>query len=287
MNRGKGQVSFHAGGYTIVETLIFLAVSASMFIAAVLLIGGQTGRGQFTNSVRDLETYLQTVVGNVSSGYYDRPQNIECNNVSNVPVITAGANGVGSSADCIFLGTVIKFGSDETGVNREAYSQYSMAGVRSTGADDLDVTSLADAAPTPLADVPSVNKRFQFGGHVECVYVGSNPCVAGNAAIGFFTRLSDISGLNQGDVVRVDSLPFASVALGDDNSGTIAKITSTLNTAKSGSADYATLGINPEGGMKLCFVSSTSSQHALISIGSGSGNSLTITSEILGGNACP
>ena len=40
MNRGKGQVTSRLGGYTIVETLIFLAVSAAIFFAAMQLIGG-------------------------------------------------------------------------------------------------------------------------------------------------------------------------------------------------------------------------------------------------------
>ena len=66
MNRGEAR----RGGYTIVETLIFLAVSALLFVSTIILISGRQAKAQFTNSVRDLVSDITDVANDVANGYY-------------------------------------------------------------------------------------------------------------------------------------------------------------------------------------------------------------------------
>ncbi len=65
MNRGN-----RSTGYTIVETMIFLAVSSLMFISAMILINGRQSRAEFIQAVRVFEANLRDVANDVSTGYY-------------------------------------------------------------------------------------------------------------------------------------------------------------------------------------------------------------------------
>lgn len=57
-----------AGGFTIVETMIVLAVSGVLFISMVGVIQGQQNKIQFKNSMTDVVSQVQSIIGQVSTG---------------------------------------------------------------------------------------------------------------------------------------------------------------------------------------------------------------------------
>lgn len=91
------------GGYTIIETLIFLAISSLLFLSAVSTIGGRQASVQFTQATRDAQSKIQELINQVSTGYYPSAgytctasvAGLSFTNISSVQ---------GTSKDCVFLG---------------------------------------------------------------------------------------------------------------------------------------------------------------------------------------
>src|ERR1700741_1587955 len=212
MNRGKGQIQSRPGGYTIVETLIFLAVTGFMLIGAMVFIGGKQNKAQFVNSVRDFESRLTDIANDVSTGYYQNAgTSFDCVNNSGVPAITSpsasGTVTLGMNSGCIFAGTVVKFG--ENG-NREKFTQLAMAGARydSTG---TNVTTLTAANPRVINST-NVNNliTIPYGASVQCIDIGNicnTPSATTNAAVGFYTKFVGTSAAG-GNGIQTDVLLY-------------------------------------------------------------------------------
>ncbi len=132
------------GGYTIVETMIFLAVSGALFLSAMLLLNGQQRKTEFSTSVRDFDSKLQSVFGNVTSGYYNNAGSIACSATPTGPSITAGTS-QGESAGCTFIGQYIELPVPER------FTITSYAGLRLKAGTTEEVQNLADAQPKPIS----------------------------------------------------------------------------------------------------------------------------------------
>ena len=57
-------------GFTIVEVLIFLAVSSALMVSAFTLISGSQNKAAFTVGINDVQQQINAVINNVSNGYY-------------------------------------------------------------------------------------------------------------------------------------------------------------------------------------------------------------------------
>ena len=275
MNRGR-QGSFSIGGYTVVETLIFLAVTSVIFISAALLISGRQARAQFESGVRGFETRLADIANNVATGYYESPGKTKaCSVTPTGPRFDGADTDLGMNKNCVFVGTVIKLGD---GTNKENLIQYDMAGLRKNG--DLDVTSLAEAKPQILdTGTPT---SFPIGGGIEvaCVAVDSDTCVTGapaNAAIGFFSSFEGASmDGSGGGSVQADVINYGpNVLLTDDAASAATKINNFTG--------YSSAALNHR--ITICLVGGLN-QHALVKLGGNASSALTVTSEIKDGETC-
>lgn len=129
-------------GYTILEVMIVLAVTGSLFFSAALLLGGRQAQTEFTQSVRDYESKLQSVASEVSSGYYP---SVSClAPASGRVVIPSGASGSGASTGCVFLGKVLNLHADNTEIITVLGRQFSSR--------TIDVKTLAEALPVKVAN---------------------------------------------------------------------------------------------------------------------------------------
>lgn len=292
MYRGKGQVKTQLGGYTIVETLIFLAVSATMFLMAMGLIRGQQNKAEFTNSVREVESRLIELTNNMATGYYQNTANFSCTvDGTNKPVFSASPNEQGANKDCILVGTVIKFNADDS------YDQFTVAGARKFGS--TLVTKLSDAQPqavyeaggVPISNVAPHNVTL-YGSKLGCIAKAASCTPGANtaAAVGVFASLSAVgTGINtQGSSVQSDLIfyPSSTVDKSDNNPASVAtKISSPVT-----SYDTAFLAANqnPASGVTICLLSGTTDQYALLHLGgqTGAGNKLAVTTEIKSGSTC-
>lgn len=97
-------------GYTIIEALIFLAVSGALLISATTLISGRQERTRFSQEVDNVANELQDLFNDVATGYYPNADNIRCTyGAGAISVTTTGPNSTGTNEQCVFSGKFIDF----------------------------------------------------------------------------------------------------------------------------------------------------------------------------------
>lgn len=211
------------GGYTILEMMIVLAVSAAMFITAVVAIGGRQQAIQFSQSVRDFESRLKDVMNDVSTGYFDNANGVACTVGANPndrpqPDGTSAVPGTqGTSNECVFIGKVVHF--DVNAQNKSAYNIYNVLGKRNVGTSspsNLDESKPVAVAPADTADFfdlrSEVNEEtLDWGLRVTRMYQGGNDL----AAIAFFTSFSNSAGvgLDATDISNNQSVRYGGIDL--------------------------------------------------------------------------
>ena len=100
-----------AGGFTIVEVMVVLAVSGAMLFTAAALIDGRQAKTEFTTGIDDEQQQLQEIIGEAASGYYPNGHDFKCTSPGNQPVsFLSGSQQQGTNAGCIFLGKLVQFG---------------------------------------------------------------------------------------------------------------------------------------------------------------------------------
>lgn len=88
-------------GFTIVETLIVLAVTGVMFIVTLSLVRGQIDRYQYQSSMRQVQVLIQREINDVQSGYFPEATKKDC---TGAVVATPGTN-----STCVIVGKRITF----------------------------------------------------------------------------------------------------------------------------------------------------------------------------------
>lgn len=130
-------------GFTIVETMIFLAVSGAIMVSVLAMVSGSQNKARFQESVNDTDQQINDIVGNVSNGYFSNPVNYKCEvaNQTVGPKISTGL-GIekGTNDKCTLLGRVIQFEAGGVSGNMTVYDA-----VSNRQYDGSDVTNLADS----------------------------------------------------------------------------------------------------------------------------------------------
>jgi type II secretory pathway pseudopilin PulG len=129
------------GGYTVIEVLIVLAISTVLFTVAVGLFSGKQNSTQFTQTMQDLASKIQSYVNESLSGSFPDSSSYSCTlDGDGNPVFSMGG---GSNGDCVFLGKALQVSSDQSSI-----TAYTIVGGRNSA------TTFEQANPTPaqLAD---------------------------------------------------------------------------------------------------------------------------------------
>jgi len=151
MKTGLGNQAF-----TIIETLIVLAVSAMMILIALLLVGNQQQKNEFIQAAHDIQSEMNQVISNVQNGYYALPPNgLNCQRSTTSPVIpeisapATGGNKLGTNSDCVLMGRAMQFGVNGKPAD---YNIYNLAGLRNSSANaNVLSANLMDARPIALS----------------------------------------------------------------------------------------------------------------------------------------
>lgn len=281
-----------SGGFTIVETMIVLAVSAILAVSALILVNGRQNKTEFQVAINDLQQQLQQIVNESESGFYPNSGNFTCQATPGTqPVITAvtssGQNTAGTNTSCIFLGKVIYFGP---GNADNSYTVYPVAGNR-LGTDGNSVTSLAAAWPVAISLGATTNQNapdnnyttYQMENGLSYVWnlTGGN----GNdepMALGF------MSSLNPGaDTGASGSQQFRLWGFSNDWSNMSGSSTGPTNVVDD--INNATTSATPPnsmveetGSVEFCIASGTTQQSGLFTISDG----LTVDLQIMNGTTC-
>lgn len=266
-------------GFTIVETLIFLAVSAGILIAALTLVNGSQSKTSFTEGMRDIDQRLTTVINNVANGYYPRISDISCTDagVGRPVTITVGSEARGSEGNCIFIGRVASFTK-----GADSFTVYSVAGLRQyyDGTAKVEANSMEHARPNVLPDAEVI----QLKNGIELLqmrWTDGTPTDHDTGAVGFFTSfgVNNVSGELQSGSLTSN---FAGIS-GTDPDSTPDNVKDRIASSAWWPAYDAEK--NPAGGVELCFKSGTTNQVGSIKIG-GQNQSANITQTIKTGSAC-
>ncbi len=268
MNRVRSQNH----GYTIVETLIFLAVTGALFASAMLMISGQQSKTEFSQAVRDIQSQIQDTANDVSTGYYSNPGNIACSNVGGRPDLsTTGSNTQGTNQDCIFIGRFMQFAPIVTPADPEQVFTYNAVGLRknSTGPGSREVTSYAETFPTAVAPstgypgFPDATQKSNLQGGIKAVKVryfqaGIPTDVAGFGFMTTFARYPAGSIASGSQTVNIVPL---GVPAGSGPAKDPVAFAQDIDNINGGAV------VNPDGGVVICLASAATDQYGVITIG--------------------
>ena len=197
-------------GYTILEVMIVIGISAFMFISIAYTFGGRQQEVQFTQAVRDFDSRLQDTINDITTGFFNNDGSNRCvvtnpSNPNSAPSFPGGVDPQGQSEDCVFIGKVMQF--IPNGGGNEEINILNIVGRRenSTG---VAVSNLDEANPRAVTqDVENI--ALDWGLRVTGLGDSSN----NYASIGFFTSFSRSfgSGLNQTTVQNTQAVRYVGI----------------------------------------------------------------------------
>jgi len=272
-----------AHGFTVVETLIVLAVTGALFVAVAATLSGRQAKTQFTQGIQEIQSQIQQVINDVGSGYFPSSNNFSCVSALSGPSISTGTNEQGSNEGCIFLGKAIQFGVDST--DPEEFNIFTIAGLQRTPTGE-EVSSSDTSKPPydeakPIAVAPPASPRdltdkqkLRYGLTTLQPYFGVSKTPISSVA--FVNSLAAYSG----GTITSGSQQVRVVPIPGNWHQTESQAATDINNKLRTSND-----VDPDGGVSICFVSGTTDQSGLITIGN-SGRQLSVTLSIKGNKTC-
>lgn len=270
----------NGNGYTIIEVLVVLAVTAGLFVSAAIMIAGRQNRTAFEQAVRGMQSYLQSAIDEVVVGHYPNGGSFQCTATASGPAISAGSNSQGTNGGCVFVGKVIQFGV--AGTNPEQFRVYTIAGLRVTAAG-AEVVSRVQAMPVLIApatadpDIPdrSTPGVLENGLTTLGVEYGSpSPTSVGGVAI--WQSLATISGgvlTSSAQANHIGPIPNTSLNMTQQQ------------FVDAANANLTSGPLDDVNGVRICFVSGGTNQSGLITLG-GNNRRLTVTLDIKSNKTC-
>lgn len=266
MRRGVPQ------GYTIVEVMIFLAVTGALFAMIALTFAGQRGRAQFQASAREIESRMRDLVNDTSTGFFQTRGDFSCTATATGPSFTGPNVEQGSHQGCIFLGPAVQFG---VGGDGNRYDVFTVAGLRRDATEDKEVENFDETNPRAVTAITD-QLNLPNGASVASIYYNNGGPNVQISAIGLLTSFGryDEGALQPGSLsVNVIPLPVSGSSCA---AGNVA-----CQIGELGSVADSSIVRNPSNGITLCINSGTSDQHAILRIG-GSNRQLTTDLTIAG-----
>lgn len=152
------RASLAQAGFTIIETMIFLAVTGGMITIVLTTFNGRISNAQFSQAVNEFDTQLKGVLNDVSAGTFPTNPPFTCFvGADKNPRIVSSAspdNKQGTNGPCIFLGKVLQVGLTNA---PSGFNVYTVAGSRTQNglATGMDVTMVAgpDGAQPQIIDL--------------------------------------------------------------------------------------------------------------------------------------
>ncbi len=253
-------------GYTIVEVMIFLAISGVMFIIAAGFINGKQARTEFRQGMSEINSQIQQTINDVSNGFYPSHGDFACQaGASGAPTFGGPTNEQGANKGCAFMGKVMQFGLG--GTDGVGYNVYTIVGrqFQSDATSLLPPTNFAEAMPVAAtgsglsAGSQDLTERqnLKWGLQIDEMYDGDASHPIG--AIGFFAGFASSSNgqLASGAATPI-AIPIPNSQLGQADNA----IDSLMNNLATPS-----LAINTKPDIIMCFKGGAN-QYGRLNIGS-------------------
>jgi len=263
-------------GFTIIETMVVIAVTGVLFVAIVGTISSRQSKVQFNQAINQVKGQLEGVINEVASGRFPDQKIYGCNAPTggpsgNLQIDEGSPRDQGTNKDCIFIGKILQFGTGY-GDSPEKYAVYPVAGYR--GATRLD-----NSYAMPLEKLKELI-TLTNGLSAKWVKYGPGAPHAGTTigALGIFVHLSgeDMDGDGAAEAVGSQSVevrPIMFTYMNEDNS---------INNVKL-QARYAPHTPN---GVHICFKSGSTNQSGLITLGGSKAGTSAVALEIKQNTDC-
>jgi prepilin-type N-terminal cleavage/methylation domain-containing protein len=255
-------------GFTLIEIIIVMSVSIGLIGGAITLFNTRIPQAQFNSGMTELASKMSTTANEVVNGHYPSTNNIRCSGSS----LTTGAKDQGTNEQCIVLGRVIHFASQESDCSSGSLTDcnqmniFTVYGQRTNGG--VIVTRLSDATPklvynTTESILPETY-TFSQGMRIEAAKIGGgSDNIAGVAFIQTFG--SDLDGSDPVGNPQVQAIPLytnAGMSLGMDTGLFV-------NQAESYLQSTTLTSVNPKNGINLCLRSGTGNRFGIVAVGDG------------------
>ena len=275
----KRSLRLNVGGFTIIETIIVLAISTALLSSGLLLVQGRVPRVQFESAVNDLDVRIADSLNEVMSGYYPSAQDHKCVNGEIVPLDVTDTNtGPGTYGQCIFIGQAVQFGN-QNGSNGGTCATssldehcdtnyfYTVYGKRVGTSGDI-ATKLIDAEPKISKDYAKTSSTNGYGLHIVGVKTSNDGSSWTNnyGGVAFLQTFgTQVSSTQATGANKVELVPLNGTAIGQTTEGFVDGASyDSLNPTQG-----LTSPIANQYGVKLCLKSASTTQVAIITLGEG------------------
>lgn len=259
----------HQSGFTLVEIIIVLSISIALVGSTVALFNTRIPQAQFNSGMTELASKTSATANEVVNGQYPSTNNIRCSGSS----VSSGAQQQGTNQNCIVLGKVVQFASEESNCSGGDVSDcnqmqiYTIWGTR-TQLGGAVVTRLSEATPKLVYNqvdgiLPEIYTLSQ-GIRIEAAKLGGTTTnVVGVAFVQSFG-----SALVPGDLAgnpQVQTIPlFSGAGLG------FGTTTGSFVTAVENYLQGTSLtSVNPKNGINLCLRSGTGNRFGIVTVADG------------------
>jgi type II secretory pathway pseudopilin PulG len=261
-----------AAGYTILEVMIVMAVTAMLFMMTVIAFNGRQGETETTQTVRDFEAKIQGVANDVANGYFPNGFRCTADTVgSDVDLFPApDSASVGANAGCIFLGKVMAFGSTSAYIFTVVGRQFE----RTIGS--LDSSTLLLAKPKAVAQTggPDVTETYPYKFSLRVTRMLR---LSDNSPVGAIAFMSELGGATGGSNPLTGSRSTLLYGINTTTTPTADSIADLSNKITYVDASDSFNFVAIPDGVRICFLG-TNGRKAEMTIGAGGNQTSTFVS---------
>jgi type II secretory pathway pseudopilin PulG len=257
-------------GYTIVEVLIFLAVSSLMFVIGMTSINGRQEQVRFSQAVRELDSVLQDYINDVSTGYYPSSGNISCRvNARNYTITADSTQAAGGNEECMLLGKAIQFSPDDgdaQSVNANKLAIYDVVGTRFIS-DISPPLTYDDANPeaVPFGEFRELSAGLEITA-VGTIADPSNSQIGGILVFSSLNRAGQSMTSATSERLNIASIPTASLGFNSSESQFLSTVSGVTDRASAGPGGV-TVNFSNTSPIVICVADSERNRKASITLG--------------------
>lgn len=209
------------GGFTFVETLVALSISSALFVIMLVAFSGRQARIEFSQGLRDVESYIQDAANDVRTGVYPSNTNQKCDvDISGNIVFSVNPSNQGSSDKCVYAGSALLINS--TGSAQSVITRYSLAGVKKTS-----YTSISELKPKIIGTSGNEARTdYNIPGGISLVKVDGAGVVSKTSVLTLL--IFDVSGVGVDTAKKISRVnPYILPITGVDIANINLKLTDT------------------------------------------------------------
>ncbi len=120
----------HTGGFTIIETMLFLAITAALAVGILVGTGSSINQQRYQDAVNSLKSYMQDQFSRVATVTNDRTGDLSCDNAAQVSQGSSGQ--YRGTSDCLLLGRLVTVDSSGQNLSATNIVGYRPAGAQQT-----------------------------------------------------------------------------------------------------------------------------------------------------------